>query len=45
MTPLKPMQLLSEEEYMDAQDEYGMEENFRAGIGAEAIKEMLLMSD
>ncbi|MGH1402606.1 MAG: DNA-directed RNA polymerase subunit beta' [Alphaproteobacteria bacterium] len=40
MTPLKPFQLLSEEEYMDAQDEYG-EENFRAGIGAEAMKEIL----
>ncbi len=40
MTPLKPFQLLSEEEYMDAQDEYG-EENFRAGIGAEALKEVL----
>ncbi|PCJ99326.1 MAG: DNA-directed RNA polymerase subunit beta' [Zetaproteobacteria bacterium] len=40
MTPLKPFQLLSEEEYYDAQDEYG-EENFRAGIGAEAMKEML----
>jgi len=44
MTPLKPMQLLSEEEYMDAQDEYG-EENFRAGIGAEAIKEILMNLD
>jgi len=41
MTPLKPMQLMSEEEFMDAQDEYG-EENFRAGIGAEAIKEILM---
>lgn len=41
MTPMKPMQLLSEEEYMDAQDEYG-EENFRAGIGAEAIREILM---
>ena len=40
MTPLKPLQLLSEEEYMNAQDEYG-EENFRAGIGAEALKEIL----
>ncbi|MEM9469356.1 MAG: DNA-directed RNA polymerase subunit beta' [Pseudomonadota bacterium] len=44
MTPLKPMQLMSEEEYMDAQDEYG-EENFRAGIGAEAIKEILMNLD
>src|SRR6056297_3512877 len=34
MTPLKQFQLLTEEEYMDAQDEYG-DENFRAGIGAE----------
>jgi DNA-directed RNA polymerase subunit beta' len=40
MTPLKTFQLLSEEEYYDAQDEYG-EENFRAGIGAEAMKEIL----
>ena len=40
MTPLKPFQLLTEEEYIDAQDEYG-EENFRAGIGAEALKEVL----
>ncbi|PCJ02308.1 MAG: DNA-directed RNA polymerase subunit beta' [Alphaproteobacteria bacterium] len=44
MTPLKPFQLLSEEEYYDAQDEYG-EENFRAGIGAEAMKEMLCDMD
>ena len=44
MTPLKPFQLLNEEEYMDAQDEYG-EENFRAGIGAEAMKEILSALD
>ncbi len=44
MTPLKPLQLLSEEEYYDAQDEYG-EENFRAGIGAEAMKEILSAID
>ena len=44
MTPLKPFQLLSEEEYYDAQDEYG-EENFRAGIGAEAMKEILSALD
>ena len=31
---------MTEEEYIDAQDEYG-EENFRAGIGAEALKEVL----
>ncbi len=41
MTPLKPFQLLSEEDYFNAQDEFG-EENFRAGIGAEAIKEILM---
>ncbi|MCD8571054.1 MAG: DNA-directed RNA polymerase subunit beta' [Alphaproteobacteria bacterium] len=40
MTPLKPFQLLNEEEYMNAQDEYG-EENFRCAIGAEALKEIL----
>ena len=40
MTPLKQLQLLSEEEYMNAQDEYG-DENFRAAIGAEALKEIL----
>ena len=40
MTPLKPLQLLTEEEYLDAQDEYG-EENFEAGIGAEALKRIL----
>jgi DNA-directed RNA polymerase subunit beta' len=40
MTPLKQHQMLTEEEFMDAQDTYG-DENFRAGIGAEALKEML----
>ncbi|TAL27702.1 MAG: DNA-directed RNA polymerase subunit beta' [Alphaproteobacteria bacterium] len=40
MTPLKPLQLLTEEEYSDAQDKYG-EDAFRAGIGAEALKELL----
>ncbi len=40
MTPLKQYQLLNEEEYYNAQDEYG-EDNFRAGIGAEAMKEIL----
>jgi len=44
MTPLKPFQLLTEEEYYNAQDEYG-EENFRAGIGAEAMKEILSTVD
>ncbi|MEM1377258.1 MAG: DNA-directed RNA polymerase subunit beta' [Pseudomonadota bacterium] len=40
LTPLEPMQLLSEEEYMDMQDEHG-EDAFTAMIGAEAIKEVL----
>jgi DNA-directed RNA polymerase subunit beta' len=40
MTGLEMNQMLNEEEYLDAVDEYG-EENFRAGIGAEAVKEML----
>jgi len=40
MTALKPFQLLNEGEYVDAVDEYG-EDAFRAGIGAEAIKEIL----
>ena len=44
MTPLKPLQLLTEDEYYAAQDEYG-EENFRAGIGAEAMKEILSAID
>ena len=44
LTPLKPNQLLTEEEFLDAQDEYG-EDSFRAGIGAEAIREMLSQLD
>src|SRR5579862_8665390 len=40
MTPFKLHQLMNEEEYLNAQEEYG-DESFRAGIGAEAIKEML----
>ena len=40
MTPLKKLQLLSEDEYLDAQDQYG-EESFIAGIGAEAIRKLL----
>lgn len=41
MTPYKMHDLISEEEYMRAQDEFG-EEAFRAGIGAEALKEILM---
>ncbi|MCB9989888.1 MAG: DNA-directed RNA polymerase subunit beta' [Rhodospirillales bacterium] len=44
MTTLKPFQMLSEEEFVDAQDEFG-DENFRAGIGAEALKEILTTVD
>ncbi len=40
LTPLKKYQLLSEEDYLRAQDEYG-EDGFTAGIGAEAIRQML----
>jgi DNA-directed RNA polymerase subunit beta' len=40
MTPLKPFQILTEDEYLTAQEEYG-EENFEAGIGAEALKKVL----
>ena len=44
LTPLTPFQLLTEEEFFTAQDEYG-EDSFRAGIGAEAIKELLSQVD
>jgi DNA-directed RNA polymerase subunit beta' len=44
LTPLKPLQLLSEDDYLDAQDEYG-EENFTAMIGAEALKGLLSQID
>ncbi|MEE2527379.1 DNA-directed RNA polymerase subunit beta' [Hyphobacterium sp. HN65] len=44
LTPLQPFQLLTEEEYMDAQDEYG-EDAFTAGIGAEAIRDVLANMD
>src|SRR5665648_717730 len=40
LTSLKPLQLLSEEEHMTAQDEFG-EDSFTAAIGAEAIHELL----
>ena len=40
MTTLKPLQLLTEEEYADAQDKFG-EDSFKAGIGAEALKILL----
>jgi DNA-directed RNA polymerase subunit beta' len=40
LTPLKLHQLLSEEDYMKAQEEFG-EEAFTASIGAEALQKML----
>ncbi|MGG7643229.1 DNA-directed RNA polymerase subunit beta' [Rhodovulum sp. YNF3179] len=44
LTDLTYGQLMTEEEYMDAQDQYGMDA-FTAGIGAEAIREMLSQID
>jgi DNA-directed RNA polymerase subunit beta' len=38
-TPLKPQQLLSEDEFRQARQKYGM--GFQAGMGAEAIRELL----
>ncbi|MCF4167158.1 DNA-directed RNA polymerase subunit beta' [Zavarzinia compransoris] len=40
LTALKRNQLLNEDDYLRAQDEYG-EDSFEAGIGAEAIRKML----
>jgi DNA-directed RNA polymerase subunit beta' len=44
LTPLEKFQLLTEDELLDAQDEYG-EDAFTAGIGAEAVKQMLMDLD
>ena len=44
LTKLKKHQLLSEEEYMKTQEEFG-EGNFEVGIGAEAIRKILLNLD
>ncbi|MFW6313948.1 MAG: DNA-directed RNA polymerase subunit beta', partial [Spirochaetota bacterium] len=38
-TDLKPMELLSEEEFMEAKERYGL--SFSAGIGAEAVRTLL----
>jgi DNA-directed RNA polymerase subunit beta' len=43
LTPLKQHQLLSEEDYIKAQDEYG--DDFTASIGAEAMRTMLSAID
>ena len=40
LTPLKQHQLLSEEDYLQAQDDYG-EDQFTASIGAEALRTIL----
>jgi DNA-directed RNA polymerase subunit beta' len=40
LTPLKEFQLLTEEEYIDALDQFG-DDSFTAMIGAEAVREML----
>ncbi len=40
LTALKRYQVLTEEEYLAAQDEYG-QDDFEAGIGAEAIRKLL----
>jgi DNA-directed RNA polymerase subunit beta' len=44
LTPLKERQLLSEEDYLRAQEEYG-DDSFTALIGAEAIRELLRAMD
>ena len=41
LTPMKSGELLTEEQYMEAQDHYGAD-SFTAGIGAEAIREILM---
>ena len=43
-TPLNDRQLLTEEQYNQAIDQYG-QDNFTAGIGAEAIRELLVGMD
>src|SRR5260221_7691266 len=44
LTPLQDRQLLSEDEYLRAREEYG-QDSFTATIGAEAIREMLKSLD
>ena len=41
LTPLKQHMLLSENEYLKAQEDYG-EDSFTAAIGAEAVRDMLM---
>jgi DNA-directed RNA polymerase subunit beta' len=44
LTALKEKQLLTEDEFIKAQEEYG-DDSFTAGIGAEAIRELLIAMD
>jgi DNA-directed RNA polymerase subunit beta' len=44
LTPLKDRQLLNEEEYLKAQEEYG-DDSFTAKIGAEAIRDLMKTLD
>ena len=44
LTPLKPHQLLSEDEFMRYQDEFG-DDSFTAEIGAEAVRNLLMAID
>ncbi|WGF88602.1 DNA-directed RNA polymerase subunit beta' [Marinivivus vitaminiproducens] len=44
LTPLKPNELLTEEQVHRYRDEYG-EDSFTVGIGAEAVREMLAQLD
>jgi DNA-directed RNA polymerase subunit beta' len=44
LTPLKQFQLLNEEDFLRAQDEYG-DDSFTADIGAEAIQKLLKAQD
>ncbi|MGJ8564058.1 MAG: DNA-directed RNA polymerase subunit beta' [Alphaproteobacteria bacterium] len=44
LTSLSERQILSEDEYLEAQAEFG-EDSFTAGIGAEAVREMLMNLD
>ena len=43
MTPLQRCQILSEKEYRDMREKY--EDDFEAGMGAEAIKKLLQQID
>jgi DNA-directed RNA polymerase subunit beta' len=41
LTPMKHGEMLTEEQYMEAQEQYGAD-SFTAGIGAEAVREILM---